>query len=99
MSAAMSVLPLPSLPWHMAQSTPHHFLARARDSGEDLMGLACLAASAGIAAYEGGVTFCGVCCAESVVRKTSAMVRTSANLEVTLDIGASDERSHLRTSQ
>jgi hypothetical protein len=47
-SAAISVLPAPSLPWDMAQSTVHNFLARARDSGEDFTGLACLAASAGM---------------------------------------------------
>src|ERR1700689_4989958 len=97
MSVAMSVLPLPLVAWHMAQSMVHHFLARARDSGEDLTGLACLAASTGMTAV---AVFCGGCCAGSAAAKRNATKRSSARQVVDLDIvvnifvdiGTSDER-------
>ena len=49
-SVAVSPFASPSLPWHRAQARVHHSLARATDSGEDLTGFGCLAASTGIAA-------------------------------------------------
>jgi len=48
--AATSPLLSPSLPWHIAQSTFHHFRAWERDSLVDLKVLTCLEASAEISA-------------------------------------------------
>src|ERR1700758_287794 len=56
MSLAVSPVPSPFLPWHISQSSVHHFLARVRDSGVDFTGFCARAASTGMAAYDG---FCG----------------------------------------
>jgi hypothetical protein len=74
----------------MAQSKPHHFLARASDSGEDLTGLVCFKASAGIAGEAGafGVSGAAVFCwaAERFNPKKNRAGRTS----VALDTGTSN---------
>jgi hypothetical protein len=64
----------------MAQSRVHHFLARARDSGEDLTGLACLVASTGMGDQKAAwfSVAGGVFCAESAALKTSAMEKSQS---------------------
>src|ERR1051326_7735409 len=85
MSFAVSPLPSPLFPWHISQSSVHHLLARARDSGVAFTGLGTLVASTGIAEYE-GVFFAvaeeeeGCWLITGIVKKSKSAGRTSANL-------------------
>ena len=70
----------------MAQSIPHHFLARASDSEEDFTGLGRVAASAGVVDVAGAFGVSGACRAKSVIPKESKAGSTSA----VLNTGTSD---------
>src|SRR5579859_6343211 len=85
MSVAVSPLPSPLFPWHISQSSVHHLLARANDSGVAFTGFGTLVASTGIAEYEG--VFCAAAEGEEgcwlitgIVKTSKSAGRTSANL-------------------
>src|SRR5260370_11343802 len=77
MSATRSRLPLPFSPWHMAQSYPYTFLARAWDSGVGFTGLTMRAASTGILDWAG---VADGCCGKS--KKGSSATRTNKGFNI-----------------
>src|SRR5579859_989070 len=89
-SLAVSPLPSPFLPWHISQSSVHHLLARARDSGVAFTGFGCLAASTGMATTDGVFCVAGAddCCWASADKDTSKSAgRTNARRDMEPPLG------------
>src|ERR1700678_2448034 len=91
MSPAKSPLPLPSAPWHIAQSMPQVFFAVASTAGVGFTGFGFCASAGGIvsSAVAGGgpvlpsvVAGGGACCANTgtAARKTSGRKRTDRRI-------------------
>src|SRR5271166_1631564 len=101
MSDAMSPLPSPFAPWHIAQSKPYSFLPLASDSEVGFTGFA-LAAASGGTLYSGAGDFAGGgCCAHNVDTKKSTTRRTNGNFcsKAFLDIDILFFNAHLPSGE